>query len=197
VVLAIAFEKSSTAPHMARDEKYYIRAGAHSGPAGHFLVEAIRARRIEKPLLRGLIRFHDKKPRTVQLHIVTLSDAPALDVKISFDPLPKMFQSVKHLLPLHISVISRQFPFSMDISHLHIGEKVFGDKPVTLHLEYKDYLGEVFQDTQSIDPNDSLGPIEIGAEITVEIRKALEKIAKEIARLRTHLEYSDKINDQE
>lgn len=41
IVLVIGFEESSNAPHMAYDGTYRVRAGAHSEPASHFLVEAI------------------------------------------------------------------------------------------------------------------------------------------------------------
>jgi predicted HTH transcriptional regulator len=37
VVVVIAFEESFSGPHMATDNKYYIRAGAHSDPASHYL----------------------------------------------------------------------------------------------------------------------------------------------------------------
>lgn len=118
VVLVIAFEKSFVGPHMASDKKYYIRAGAHTGAAGHFLVEAIRARRnLEKPLLIGIIKPHSRKAFTLELEILAANDAPAFDVALDFSPLPLAFQKhAKDRFPIHISVIDKTHPFSMEIS---------------------------------------------------------------------------------
>jgi hypothetical protein len=56
-VVMIGFATSDVGPHMAPDNRYYIRAGAHTVPASHFLVEAIHARRgLRLPLLRHLVR---------------------------------------------------------------------------------------------------------------------------------------------
>ncbi|MFH5805472.1 helix-turn-helix domain-containing protein, partial [Alienimonas sp. DA493] len=45
VVAAVEFFESARAPHMADDERYYIRAGAHTVAAGQFLVDALYAKR--------------------------------------------------------------------------------------------------------------------------------------------------------
>jgi len=51
-VFLIGFGESEIGPHMANDHRYYIRAGAHTVPANHFIVEAIHARRgLRTPLL--------------------------------------------------------------------------------------------------------------------------------------------------
>jgi len=39
IVLVISFGESVIAPHMAYDKKYYVRAGAHSGPEIIFLLK--------------------------------------------------------------------------------------------------------------------------------------------------------------
>jgi len=52
-VFAIKFDQSHIGPHMAPDCRYYIRAGAHTVQANHFIVESIRARRSAfHPILR-------------------------------------------------------------------------------------------------------------------------------------------------
>jgi predicted HTH transcriptional regulator len=43
VVLVVAFGESFDLPHMAPDNRYYVRAGAHSNPANHYLVSMGRA----------------------------------------------------------------------------------------------------------------------------------------------------------
>ena len=73
-ILVVSFGVSVVGPHMAQDKKYYVRAGAHSGSVGHFIVEAIRARRgLQKPILCGLIRRNEHKPNTMELAILALN----------------------------------------------------------------------------------------------------------------------------
>jgi hypothetical protein len=186
VVLAIAFEESIVAPHMACDNKYYIRAGTHSVPANHFLIEAIRARRgIQKPVLRGLLRMHDEKSYIVQLVVIALNQS-ALNVELSFEPLPKIFaehDDFGNKFPLQIPIIEQNHPFKMDISMFPGGKQVFGDSPVYLKLEYQSLLGEKFSEKQVIDPNRSLPPMQSGQKTLDEIEKTLRELTKEVKNL--------------
>ncbi|MEO8611119.1 MAG: ATP-binding protein [Chloroflexota bacterium] len=88
IVLVIGFEESNVAPHMAYDNRYYLRLGAHSESATHFLVEAIRAKRaIQTPILRAILRHSEHKSHIIELAIIVLNDAAALGVEITFDPI--------------------------------------------------------------------------------------------------------------
>jgi len=157
VILVISFGESFIGPHMASDKKYYIRAGAHSGPASHFLVESIRSRRgLDKPVLRGMIKPSNNRSDVEQLVILALNDATALDVTMSLDPLPKSFE--KHFedrFPLTIPVIDKNYPFTMDISIFGMRSKIFGEKPINLNLTYKDIVGRTYSDTFLLDPRRS------------------------------------------
>jgi len=115
IVLVIAFGISNLV-HMAYDNKYYIRSGAHSNPAGHFLVEAIRARRnLISPLLKGILKPNPQNTSVVQLLIISLNNAPALDVEITFDVFPLILHDKqKEVFPLKIPVINKNNPFTMD-----------------------------------------------------------------------------------
>jgi len=89
VVLIVKFNESNLVPHMAYDKKYYIRIGAHSDAASHFLVEALRSlKNISRPNLRGIMKYHPTKPRIEELVIVSINDSVALDLKLTFDPFP-------------------------------------------------------------------------------------------------------------
>jgi predicted HTH transcriptional regulator len=56
-VLVVAVHESHVGPHMAPDRHYYIRAGAHTVSAKHFIVDAIWAKRhFSKPRLTHLFR---------------------------------------------------------------------------------------------------------------------------------------------
>ncbi|MGB1289362.1 MAG: ATP-binding protein, partial [Aggregatilineales bacterium] len=118
VVLVIAFGESIDLPHMSPDHRYYVRAGAHSNPANHYLVEAIRARRgLRRPMLRGLLREHRRKPGIIELAIIAVSDVPALDVQIMLDPLPGILgNGFSARFPLSVPIIDRENAFTMDIA---------------------------------------------------------------------------------
>jgi predicted HTH transcriptional regulator len=88
VIAAVSIHPSPVAPHMAPDKKYYFRAGAHSVPAGHYIVEGIRAlRQIDKPILKHILRESPFKPSTIQLGLVALTDAPAINVQLTIEAL--------------------------------------------------------------------------------------------------------------
>jgi hypothetical protein len=93
VVLVVAFQESSDVPHMAPDRRYYIRAGALSVPASHFLVEALRARRASLgPSLSVGLEQSTTNLRVVNLVISNLSPAPAFNVMVKVEPPAPLFQ---------------------------------------------------------------------------------------------------------
>lgn len=161
VVLVVGFGESITAPHMAPDKRYYLRAGAHSGPASHFLVEAIRLRRsLQRPLLRGVLIPSTKISDVIQLVIVCLNEATALNVKISLDPLPKGFstQGLSKHFPLEIPVIDRIHPLTMDIAPRFNWENAVGGDFLNLKLEYQDIADRQFKEDQTLDFPHNLAP---------------------------------------
>ncbi len=121
VVLVIAFEESTDLPHMGPDSKYFVRAGAHSVPASHYLVEALRSRRgLRRPLLRGIVRMHEQKFNILELAVIAINRLPALNVRLTLDPLPRSFDdNMRQQFPLRIPVIDERNPFKMDIGHFH------------------------------------------------------------------------------
>jgi len=189
IILVVAFGESYIGAHMAYDKKYYIRAGAHSGPASHFLVEAIRARRgLDRPLLRGVLKKNDTKPNSEQLVVLALNNAVALDVQITFEPFPKAFEEhFKTDFPLQIPAIDRNNPFIMEISFFGLRDKVFGENAVKLVLTYSDIAGREFKEEHEIDPHKNLGPLKIGHDISEEIKKAIEELTKTINNLNYNL----------
>lgn len=162
-VLIIAFPISNHAPHMAYDKKYYIRAGAHSYPASHFIVEAIRTRRnLVLPKLKGLLKFKSNNSRVVQLLIVSLNDSPSIDVNIGFDDFPIIFhEDQKNRFPIEIPLIDKNNPFIMDFYIYGMAKKTFGENPIKLILKYKDILDKNYEEFQIIDPKKCFTPITI------------------------------------
>ncbi|HEX8451878.1 MAG TPA: RNA-binding domain-containing protein [Longimicrobium sp.] len=116
-ILLVAFGESRLGPHMAPDHKYYFRAGAHTVPAAHFIIEAIRANRAA-PIaahLTCLLRMRPRERSTgwaVDLHLVATNEVPAIDVTIEVHPVggrelgfnPSGF-------PKRVPLVDRQYPF--------------------------------------------------------------------------------------
>lgn len=182
VVLIIRFNKSNLVPHMAYDNKYYIRAGAHSDSATHFQVEALRSlRQFTKPNLRGIMRKHSNKPKVEELVIVALNDATALNIKLNFKPLPLALKNFFDKdFPLEIPIINKNNPFNMDISLFGARKESFGIEPVTLILTFNDILGNVYEVEQLINPHKNLQPMEIGEDINLRLVKAIENLTKKL-----------------
>jgi len=189
VVLVIAFGESVSAPHMAPDYRYYVRAGTHSLPAGHFLVEAVRSRRgLHKPFLRGLLQMHDSKTNTIQLVVLATNDSTALDVRLSLNPLPRIFTRIQKRFPLQIPVIDRDNPFMMDLLKPYEIDQIFGDNPMYLELAYQDIAGRDFKERQLLDPYRSLSPLQIGSDNADQIRKSLRDLVKQMKRFNALVE---------
>jgi hypothetical protein len=181
-VIVISFYESNLIPHMAYDKKYYIRVGAHSGAANHYLVESLRSLRGNtKPNLRGVMKYHPTKPRVEQLAIIALNDSVALDVKLDFDPLPLALKDhFSDKFPLEIAAIDKNNPFTMEISGFGFREEAFGKDPVMLKLEYKDILGNLYKSEQEISPQKNLQPMAIGDDVFKELAKAIENLTKKL-----------------
>ena len=181
LVTIIVFGESVYSPHMAYDKKYYIRAGACSSPASHFLVESIRARRgLVDPMLKGTLRFTQRDDNVVELVITSINDATALEVEVSFDPPTKTFKEfLEDKFPLIIPLINKLNPFNMDISTWPNSKESFGENPVILKLKYKDITGKLFTNEQLLDISKNLGPMKIsGTDYLKGINKELEKISR-------------------
>jgi hypothetical protein len=164
-VFLIGFGESEIGPHMANDHRYYIRAGAHTVSANHFIVEGIHARRgLRTPLLSHLVRRKPGNIRVIQLGIVVLNAAAAINVSIKIDALPKKFPSdLEEKVSLQIPVISEQFPLFFDIYEIRRGrQKVL---PFDINLTYSDMANRTYQQNFEVDIVRQLGPNMLGLSI--------------------------------
>jgi Putative DNA-binding domain len=190
VVLVIAFGESFDLPHMAPDNRYYVRAGAHSNPANHYLVEAIRARRgLRRPLLRALLRENPQKAGVVELVVVAVNELPALNVLVNFHPIPTHLQEqMPERLPLVVPLIDRNYPFRMDIATLRRLSYWLGNEPFEVILHYEGVRGARIEERQPIDHLRSVGPSEIRLSNGNAPDKMLKKLYKQISRLNNNIE---------
>lgn len=191
-VVVVEFFESQLVPHMAPDHRYYLRAGAHTAPAPHFVVEALYARRgLTTPVLRPLLRHKPGVPNVVQLGIVAASAAPALDVIIDLPEPPDFLRRGKQFT-LKVAVIAPGYPFFFDL-HVPTFGSVAPD-PFSMSLDYKDAAGRGYRDDLEIDVESQLGPTlmsdrstrEIVSELD-DIEKAVREVAKASQRNEQHL----------
>jgi hypothetical protein len=182
-VVAIGFPVSETGPHMAPDNRYYIRAGAHTLPASHFIVEAIRARRgLLTPMLSHVVRRKPESRGVLQLGIVALNDAPALNVEVNLSPAPEWFARLQSKLPLIAPVISRDAPFYFDFHVLTMGQAA---RPgFQALLRYTDMAGRSHSATLAVDVDTQLGPSLGTTNELQDIERAVGKVADAIGRKR-------------
>jgi hypothetical protein len=177
-VLLVVIHESYFGPHMAPDNHYYIRAGAHTVQAKHFIVDAIWAKRyFSKPRLTHLFRLKPEKEQAIQLGILALTEAPAVDVKITISPLPQMMKDSEKLFPLKLPLIDRHNPFFFDVATFFQAEERFG-KDLHLEVEYYDLSANRYIYETSIKIVGSLPPITIGNENLAKMVGILEKIEK-------------------
>jgi len=180
-VIAIGFPASDVGPHMAPDNRYYIRAGAHTLPASHFIVEAIRTRRgLLTPMLSHIVRRKPEGGGVLQVGILALNDAPALNVEVNLTPVPEWFNGLQSKLPLIVPVISRDAPFYFDFHVLTMGQ---APRPAfQVQLRFGDLAGRQHSATLAVDVDTQMGPSLGTANELKELERAVGKIADAINR---------------
>ena len=175
-VFLVAIHESYISPHMAPDHCYYIRAGAHTVKAKHFIVEAIWAKRhFSKPRLTHLLRRKSETGTTMQLGILALTDAPALDVTIKVEPLPSLLQQQPSVFPLNLSLIDRNNPFFFDIVVLTLSQSCL-EETLSLEVDYHDLSGNHYTYETKIESSNSTLPISIKSDDYREIVNTLKSI---------------------
>jgi hypothetical protein len=127
-------------------------------PANHFIVEAIHARRgLRTPLLSHLVRRKPGNSGVIQLGIIVLNVAAAINVSLKIDALPKIFTpDLEEELSLQIPIISEQFPLFFDIYKIRINDQ---ELPLfEIKLTYSDMANRTYQQSFEVDIVRQSGP---------------------------------------
>lgn len=180
-VLAIEFTASTALPHQSADNRYYIRAGAHTVPGPHFIVEALYAKRhFRSPKLIHLSSINHFTTESDFLHVevIAATDGVALDVEIDFDPRPD-----KHgmMFPLVVPIIDLEHPFAFRFEINRQPSFVS-----TIRITYRDFANASYSDEKAIDASQCLSPWYRDAG-------ELGSIAEEIRDLKRTLERMDRM----
>lgn len=181
VILIVSVEESNIGPHMASDNRYYIRAGAHTVPARHLIVEAIRAKRFNaKPKLSHIFRLKPGYEQVLQLGVVAITNASAINVILTLNPLPKILQNRSKDFPIKLPLIDQNHPFFFDVALFSDSEESFGNN-VNLNIEYDDLLQNHYSQELTIGV-ESTPPIIVGNP-NKEIIKAIQSIEKALLQI--------------
>ena len=183
VIAAISIHPSLSGPHMAADNKFYIRAGAHTLAAGHALVEALWARRhVSKPVLSHVLREKPTVPDVIQLGLIALTEAPALDVRLRITPANGLIADFEKSFPIRVPVIDRSNGFFLDATLYHRVVTELTDD-VKLTAEYRDLAGNEYTYVNHVPLSHGLSPIRMGHEAPSAIARSLEKIEGHLAKI--------------
>jgi hypothetical protein len=195
-VIGVEFDESIQSLHMAPDHRYYIRAGAHTVPASHYIVEALWARRrVQRPQLAHAMRLKPDATDIIQLAVVALTDEPAVAVSIVLDPLPEMWKDTSDLFPLELPLLDRTTPFYLDVTTYFDAEKRLGTG-VQLRIAYNDVAGNTYNYTATLDVLKSIAPWKIGTPANEKMAKSLESIDKTLGKVPTALDRLQEENSQ-
>jgi hypothetical protein len=175
-VLLVVIHESYIGPHMAPDNHYYIRAGAHTVKAKHFIVDAIWAKRhFSKPRLTHLLRLKPDNGGAIQLGILALTDVPAINVEIKIAPLPGLLKQQAEVFPLNLSLIDRNNPFFIDIQVLSQAQPRL-EESISLEVEYHDLADNLYTYKTAIKSSSSAFPIVLKNDGSREIVQMLKSI---------------------
>jgi hypothetical protein len=175
-VLAIEYAPSADIPHQSGDKRYYIRAGAHTERAPHFLVDALYAKRhFRSPMLVHVARINNWSGAADFLHVevIAATDAVALDVVIDFDPWPAGVT----FFPIVVPVIDRGHPFGFRF-------EIERQPPFqsTLRVVYKDVAKESYAYSSMIDASKLLAPWSRDEGALGEIARRIQELTRAIDR---------------
>ena len=187
IVLVVRIEESHLVPHMGPNHRYYIRAGAHTDPVQHFIVEALWAKRhFSKPRIAHLVRPKMDNQEIIQLGIVALTDAPAINVRVQVSTLgqaPTHMRSLEIDFPVEIAGIDRQTPFFFDVTtRACVERKEVPD--IELSVTYQDVAGNEYKYDSTISVASSLPSLRFFKNERIE--KALESISETLREFRGH-----------
>ena len=155
-------------------------SGRHTEPASQYVVEALWARRhATQPRLAHIFRLSPGRTDVYQLGIVALTDQPALDVRITFDPLPNLLKESKCEFPFVMPVIDKANPHFMDLALVGFHPTGVGHG-VKCIAKYSDLTGKTYQYEASLDGGERFAGIVFTHTPLERLAAAAESIAKRL-----------------
>jgi hypothetical protein len=153
-VLAVQFEPSAAFPHQSADYRYYIRAGAHTVPAPHFVVDALHAKRhFRNPRLVHItnMRYFSTESDFLHIELIAATDGAALNVQVDLNPRPTDTHGAS--LPITIPIIDRAHSFAFRCLVPKLPPFVS-----TIRVQYRDFANAQYSYEGPIDLSKCLSP---------------------------------------
>jgi hypothetical protein len=177
-IVVVSFDEGILPPYMAPDNRYYIRAGKHTVSAQHFIVDALWAKRhATKPIISHVIRPNPNAPTHLQLGLITVTDAPAVNVVLTIQPLKGELKRLDAELPLQIPVIDRLNPFFFEFGYRTWRSPVELED-VHIVVKYEDLSGNKFEYKNNVPLGTGLTSLMLVDDPADKIVNAIEKLAK-------------------
>jgi hypothetical protein len=128
-------------------------------------------------MLRPILRAKPQQTSVVELVVVAVNNAPALDVEVTISPIPPVFKGIgKPPFPIRPKLIDAQNPLALDIGLF--GGPSSPHDPFDVHLRYHDVLGRSFDETHKIVPHEAMPILKVGSSAVEQIADALKSIGK-------------------
>jgi hypothetical protein len=176
-VFLIAFGRSEQGPHMGPGKRYFIRSGAHTEVASHFIVESIWARRhLSKPRLMHVTTVdpYSTAESMMTIELVTITGSPAIDVTIDIAPRPS--EGPASIFPLQTTLIDNTHPYSF---RFNIPNQGFAGN---LIVTYHDVARNQYEYSSTVDSKSCLSawnrgtyPLQEVAQALVELNRTLQR----------------------
>jgi hypothetical protein len=129
-------------------------------------------------MLRHVVRRNPESAGALQLGIICLNEAPALNVEITLEPLPGWLERWGSRLPLVVPVISREAPFYFDFHLLTMGQESI--PTFQARLKYADLADRTHQVALAVDVDKQMGPSLARGNEFRELERAVERVAEAI-----------------
>jgi hypothetical protein len=158
-------------------KKYYIRAGAHSSPAGNFIVESLLARRGSlRPLLSHAVRTKPGNTEVIQVGVVALNSSPAVDVEFLLDPWIGLLKDHVPVPTIRLPIVDLNTPFFIDTT---VAGRFDIDLPnnIAVLLKYHDVAGNEYEYRSQRPLREAITPITLGIDPVIRIAQAIEKLS--------------------
>jgi hypothetical protein len=175
-VVLIGFAPSEVGPHMAPDNRYYVRAGAHTVRANHFLIESIWSRRhAAKPRIVHVTDFEQWTTESgfLIIELVAITSTPALDVVIELSPQPS---DGSLEFPVRTTLVDRSHAFTFRFEVPASGFKG------RLSVGYRDQMGTQYTYDAQLDSKACIPNWHRGQNQLDEICRALSEINRTLQR---------------
>jgi len=128
--------------------------------------------------LAHAIRRKPDDTSVIQIGVIAVTDAPALDVEVTIDPLPSFLIESSDYFPIRLPILDRATPFYMDATSSYQAVEDLQETKVI--ISYKDSAGNEYAHESDGSLVRSLSPVVVGYNVWERVVTALEEIERKL-----------------